>query len=151
MSGSLTLNLGILKWEGGNGSLDVDIRYPVTSSKTSVLAILGPSITAMASGLTILDDTPPHYVDPSSPLIATLGKAYHEHTHGTPRCISIGGGTYARLIPGAVSFGPEFSGHPATEHGPDEYIELDDLLVATRIYASAMVDLLMDGNQEDGH
>lgn len=151
VSGSLTLNLGILKWEGGNGSLDVDIRYPVTSSKTSVLAVLGPSITAMASGLTILDDTPPHYVDPSSPLIATLGKAYHEHTHGTPRCISIGGGTYARLIPGAVSFGPEFSGHPATEHGPDEYIELDDLLVATRIYASAMVDLLMDGNQEDGH
>lgn len=151
VSGSLTLNLGILKWEGGDGSLDVDIRYPVTSSKISVLAVLGPSITAMASSLTVLDDTPPHYVDPSSPLIATLGKAYREHTHGVPRCISIGGGTYARLIPGAVSFGPEFSGHPATEHGPDEYIELDDLLVATRIYASAMVDLLMDGDPEAGH
>jgi succinyl-diaminopimelate desuccinylase len=49
-----------------------------------------------------------------------------------------------------VSFGPEFSGHPATEHGPDEYIELDDLLVATRIYASAMADLLMGGDQEAG-
>ena len=147
VSGSLTLNLGVLNWEKGSGTLDVDIRYPVTSSRTSVLSVLGPSITAMASTFTILDDTPPHYVDPSSPLIATLGKAYHEHTHGTPRCISIGGGTYARLIPGAVSFGPEFSGHPATEHGPDEYIELDDLLVATRIYASAMVDLLTDGSQ----
>jgi len=147
VSGSLTLNLGVLRWEGGTGTLDVDIRYPVTSSKTCVLSVLGPSITAMASALTILDDTPPHYVDPSSPLIATLGKAYHEYTHATPRCISIGGGTYARLIPGAVSFGPEFLGHPATEHGPDEYIELDDLLVATRIYASAMVDLLIDGAQ----
>jgi succinyl-diaminopimelate desuccinylase len=104
----------------------------------------------MASALTILDDTPPHYVDPSSPLIATLGKAYREYTHATPRCISIGGGTYARLIPEAVSFGPEFSGHPATEHGPDEYIELDDLLVATRIYASAMVDLLTGGAQAAG-
>jgi len=124
----------------------LDIRYPVTSSKTTVLAILAPSVTAMAASLTILDDTPPHYVDLSSPLIATLAKAYHEHTYATPRCISIGGGTYARLIPGAVSFGPEFSGHPATEHEPDEYIELDDLLVATRIYASAMVDLLLDTN-----
>lgn len=150
LSGSLTLNLGVLNWEGGTGTLDVDIRYPVTLSRMSVLSVLGPSITAMASALTILDDTPPHYVDPSSPLIATLGRAYREHTHGTPRCISIGGGTYARLIPGAVSFGPEFSGHPATEHGPDEYIELDDLLVATRIYASAMVDLLIDGTHVTG-
>ncbi|MFA4931381.1 MAG: Sapep family Mn(2+)-dependent dipeptidase [Caldisericia bacterium] len=150
VSGSLTVNLGVLTWEGGVGTLDIDIRYPVTSSRTSVLSVLGPSITAMASALTILDDTPPHYVDPSSPLIATLGKAYHEHTHATPRCISIGGGTYARLIPEAVSFGPEFSGHPATEHGPDEYIELDDLLVATRIYASAMVDLLTGGAQAAG-
>jgi succinyl-diaminopimelate desuccinylase len=150
VSGSLTVNLGILSWAGGVGTLDIDIRYPVTSSRTSVLSVLGPSITAMASALTILDDTPPHYVDPSSPLIATLGRAYREHTHATPRCISIGGGTYARLIPEAVSFGPEFSGHPATEHGPDEYIELDDLLVATRIYASAMADLLMGGDRAAG-
>jgi succinyl-diaminopimelate desuccinylase len=150
VSGSLTVNLGVLNWQGDAGTLDIDIRYPVTSSRTSVLSVLGPSITAMASALTILDDTPPHYVDPSSPLIATLGKAYREHTHATPRCISIGGGTYARLIPEAVSFGPEFSGHPATEHGPDEYIEMDDLLVATRIYASAMADLLMDGDRAAG-
>jgi Acetylornithine deacetylase/Succinyl-diaminopimelate desuccinylase and related deacylases len=71
-----------------------------------------------------------------------LARRYEEHTYQKPRCISIGGGTYAHLIPGAVSFGPEFPGHPATEHSPDEYIELDDLLVATRIYASAMVALL---------
>jgi len=141
-SGSLTLNLGVLDWTDGTGTLDVDIRYPVTSTRESVMSVLGPSITSMATAVTILDDTPPHHVDCSSPLIATLGKAYEEHTYKKPRCISMGGGTYAHLIPGAVSFGPEFPGHPATEHSPDEYIELDDLLVATRIYASAMVSLL---------
>jgi succinyl-diaminopimelate desuccinylase len=141
-SGSLTLNLGVLDWVDGSGTLDVDIRYPVTSTREAVMSILGPSLTSMATSVTILDDTPPHHVDCSSPLIATLGKAYEEHTYQKPRCISIGGGTYAHLIPGAVSFGPEFPGHPATEHSPDEYIELDDLLVATRIYASAMVALL---------
>ncbi len=142
ISGSLTLNLGILEWTDGIGTLDIDIRYPVTSTRETVMSILGPSITAMATAVTILDDTPPHYVDPASPLIATLGRAYEEHTYKKPRCISIGGGTYAHLIPDAVSFGPEFPGHPATEHSPDEYIELDDLLVATRIYASAMMGLL---------
>jgi succinyl-diaminopimelate desuccinylase len=143
VSGSLTLNLGVLDWEDGAGTLDVDIRYPVTSTRETVMSILGPSITAMVTAVTILDDTPPHFVDCSSPLIATLGKAYEEHTYRKPHCISMGGGTYAHLIPGAVSFGPEFPGHPATEHSPDEYIELDDLLVATRIYASAMATLLV--------
>ncbi|MHB8107789.1 MAG: Sapep family Mn(2+)-dependent dipeptidase, partial [Candidatus Cryosericum sp.] len=133
VSGSLTLNLGVLNWADGTGTLDVDIRYPVTSTREGVMSILGPSITNMATAVTILDDTPPHYVDCSSPLIATLGRAYEEHTYRKPHCISMGGGTYAHLIPGAVSFGPEFPGHPATEHSPDEYIELDDLLVATRI------------------
>ncbi|MHB8071756.1 MAG: Sapep family Mn(2+)-dependent dipeptidase [Candidatus Cryosericum sp.] len=143
VSGSLTLNLGVLNWADGTGTLDVDIRYPVTSTREAVMSILGPSITNMATAVTVLDDTPPHYVDCSSPLIATLGRAYEEHTYRKPHCISMGGGTYAHLIPGAVSFGPEFPGHPATEHSPDEYIELDDLLVATRIYASAMAALLI--------
>ncbi|MCE5193608.1 MAG: Sapep family Mn(2+)-dependent dipeptidase [Candidatus Cryosericum sp.] len=145
VSGSLTLNLGVLNWENGTGTLDIDLRYPVTSTRETVMSILEPSITAMNAAVTIFDDIPPHYVECSSPLIATLGRAYQEHTYQKPRCISIGGGTYARLIPGAVSFGPEFPGHPATEHSPDEYIELDDLLVATRIYASAMATLLADG------
>ncbi len=145
VSGSLTLNLGVLNWENGAGTLDVDIRYPVTSTREAVMSILGPSITSMATSVTVLDDTPPHFVDCSSPLIAALGRAYQEHTYQKPHCISMGGGTYAHLIPDAVSFGPEFPGHPATEHSPDEYIELDDLLVATRIYASAMATLLTDG------
>ena len=142
ISGSLTFNLGVLNWYNGAGTLDLDIRYPVTATRETVMAVLGPSITAMTTGVTILDDTPPHYVDCSSPLVATLGRAYQDHTYRKPHCISMGGGTYAHLIPNAVSFGPQFPGHPATEHSPDEYIELDDLLVATRIYASAMVALL---------
>jgi succinyl-diaminopimelate desuccinylase len=142
ISGGLTLNVGVLDWNDGAGSIDIDIRYPLTSSKSSVMGILGPLLTTTASAVTILDDTPPHFVAPSSSLIATLGRAYREHTYAEPRCVSIGGGTYARLIPDAVAFGPAFPGHPTTEHGPDEYIELDDLLVATRIYASAMLALL---------
>ena len=98
---------------------------------------------AMASWATIVEDLPPHVVNPSSPLVTTLGGAYQRHTHAAPRCLSIGGCTYARLMPDGVSFGPEFFGHPATDHAPDEYIELDDLLVATRIYASAMFELLL--------
>jgi succinyl-diaminopimelate desuccinylase len=143
LSGALTLNLGVLAWNREGGTLDIDVRYPVTCSRTTVMQTIGPALSAMASWATIVEDLPPHVVDPSSALITTLGRAYRRHTHASPRCLSIGGCTYARLIPGGVSFGPEFLGHPATDHAPDEYIELDDLLVATRIYASAMFDLLL--------
>ena len=149
LSGALTLNLGVLAWNREGGILDIDIRYPVTCSKTTVMQTIGPALSAMASWATIMEDLPPHVVDPSSALIATLGRAYRRHTHASPRCLSIGGCTYARLMPGGVSFGPEFSGHPATDHAPDEYIELDDLLVATRIYASAMFDLLLGEADSD--
>jgi len=149
LSGALTLNLGVLAWNREGGILDIDIRYPVTYSKTTVMQTIGPALSAMASWATIMEDLPPHVVDPSSALIATLGRAYRRHTHASPRCLSIGGCTYARLMPGGVSFGPEFSGHPATDHAPDEYIELDDLLVATRIYASAMFDLLLGEADSD--
>lgn len=143
LSGALTLNLGVLAWDANGGTLDIDIRYPVTCSKTTVMQTIGPALSAMASWATIVEDLPPHVVNSSSPLVTTLGGAYQRHTHAAPRCLSIGGCTYARLMPDGVSFGPEFFGHPATDHAPDEYIELDDLLVATRIYASAMFELLL--------
>jgi len=41
-----------------------------------------------------------------------------------------------------VAFGPLFPGQGMTEHAPDEFIDVDSLLKATRIYAYAMAELL---------
>jgi succinyl-diaminopimelate desuccinylase len=40
-----------------------------------------------------------------------------------------------------VAFGPLFPGRPDIAHQKDEYIEIDDLLKATAIYAQAIYEL----------
>ncbi len=70
----------------------------------------------------------PALVDPTAPLPQTLLQIYRERA-GAPdaKPVSIRGGTYARLFPGAVSFGPAIPGRPYRGHAPDEYVELEAL------------------------
>jgi succinyl-diaminopimelate desuccinylase len=40
-----------------------------------------------------------------------------------------------------VAFGPIFPGKPDLDHQPDEYIEVEDLVKITQIYAHAIKEL----------
>ena len=77
----------------------------------------------------------------TSELIIKLKEAYTEITGEKAYCISIGGATYARIIQNAVTFGPRFPGKPSVEHGPDEYIEVDELVKNAEIIANAIIKL----------
>ena len=54
---------------------------------------------------------------------------------------AIGGGTYAKMLPNVVAFGPLFAGDPVTEHQPDECIDLERLVQNAQIIANAIVKL----------
>ena len=58
----------------------------------------------------------------------------------------MGGGTYARDFPNAVSFGPEHPERPAPDfagpiHGVDEAASIADLLEALKIYIVTLMRL----------
>jgi succinyl-diaminopimelate desuccinylase len=142
ISGPLTLNLGTLHVDHDDSTAVINIRYPIGSTSKEVTDQFVERLLGTKVDFTVLSDSPPHYVDPETPLVQTLKKAYTEYTGAEARAFAIGGGTYARAIPGAVAFGPLFPGRPMTEHGPDEYIDIPDLLKATRIWAYAMAKLL---------
>jgi succinyl-diaminopimelate desuccinylase len=55
--------------------------------------------------------------------------------------ISIGGGTFARAMPNCVAFGPHFLDKPTFIHQKNEFIDLNDLLLATIIYTEALYEL----------
>ena len=55
--------------------------------------------------------------------------------------IAIGGGTYARAFKNFISYGANMPGNPDLCHQVDEYIKLDDLNLATKIYANAIYEL----------
>ncbi|CJG92512.1 dipeptidase PepV [Streptococcus pneumoniae] len=83
----------------------------------------------------------PHHVDKDHVLIRTLQRVYEEQTGEKAELLAIGGGTYARSLKAGVAFGPLFPGKEELAHQKDEYIEIEDLLKATAIYAQAIHEL----------
>lgn len=81
----------------------------------------------------------PHVADTSGPLVQTLMDIY-KRQRKAPDAVpgSLRGGTYARLFPRAVDFGPAFPNEPYTGHAPDESIALETLELSTRMLAEAV-------------
>jgi predicted dipeptidase len=86
----------------------------------------------------------PHVADTSGTLVTTLLDIYKRH-RGTPdvKPASVRGGTYARLFPKGVDFGPAFPGESYTGHAPDESISLESLDAGTRMLAEAVHTLAL--------
>ena len=84
----------------------------------------------------------PIYFEKDHPLIQALMTVYKKHTGDTSEPITIGGGTYARSMPNAVAFGPLLKHREETAHQANEHIYIEDLILATKIYADALEALL---------
>lgn len=140
-SGRLTLNPGLLSWNGQGLTLSLDIRYPLSMTGAQVAAAIDAAFPGFAR--TQFEDSPGHMVPVESELVQKLTEVY-AHRSGTwlaPR--QIGGGTYARHLPNAVAFGPEVPGEESRVHMADECIALSALLYNAKMYADAIVALAL--------
>ncbi|MDY0235360.1 MAG: dipeptidase PepV [Gudongella sp.] len=140
-SGKLTLNTGIVEMTDKTANVILDIRYPVSFKGGDIF----DSISKKASLYNIvtrkIEDKTPLYVPKENQLIERLSTAYNQVTGEEPTLIALKGGTYARAIKNAVAFGPIMPGKEDTAHQKDEYLELEDLIMSTKIYAQAIVEL----------
>ena len=84
---------------------------------------------------------PPHHVPADSPFIQTLAKCYEMYSGRKSECLAIGGGTYVHHIPGGVAFGAVMPGFACNFHGPDEKVNVADLLTAAKIYTQVIIEL----------
>jgi succinyl-diaminopimelate desuccinylase len=141
LSGHLTLNAGLVRYNGGELVLSLDIRYPVTIPVDSVILHIREALKGRQISITVKKHQPPLYFPPESELIRTLTAIYHEVTGDNKGPVAIGGGTYARRMPNIVAFGPYFPGKVYNIHAPDESIDCEDLVTITKIYARAMYNL----------
>ncbi|WML48719.1 dipeptidase PepV [Neobacillus sp. PS3-34] len=142
ITGPLTVNPGILYFEGkGEAFLQINARIPVTTDYETTKEKLKVLVDQKGFILSELRESQPHYVDPSTPIIKGLKRAYEEETNQKARLLSTGGATYARFMKQGVAFGACFPGKEMTAHEKDEYIEIEDLLRATAIYARAIYEL----------
>ena len=140
-SGHLTLNVGKVRYAGGDFVLSVDIRYPVTKTLDNLMEQIYETVKGDGFQIIERNHRPPLYYPPESDLIRTLSAIYQDVTGDSGGPIAIGGGTYARRLPNIVAFGPYFPGKANNIHAADESIGCDELVLITKIYARAMYTL----------
>ncbi|HVJ48624.1 dipeptidase PepV [Desulfitobacterium sp.] len=148
-SGKLSLNLGIMNLTSQKSTFVIDIRYPVTFKDVDVLQPIQQIASAQNFTVKINEHQAAHYVPKDSPLVTSLLSAYTEITGREGYAFAIGGGTYAKVLPQGVAFGPTLPGEPEIIHCPDEYISIDNLVLTTKIYTQAILNLALDPKYKD--
>lgn len=143
ISGMLTCNVAALTIETvgeiKKATLKLDIRYPVTANPDLIIENIGKSVARTGGELTLNTHKKPLYIPESHPVVKILLDSYESVTGSAAKPISIGGGTYCRFMPNAVSAGPLFPGEEELAHQANEYITLPHLLKCTHIYAEALM------------
>lgn len=140
-TGETTVNIGVLTYGPEKMEVSLDTRYPQNGVPDQVYKAVEDALAEY--GLEILECSVEKvlYVPKDSELVRKLMKVYREESGRNEEPLAIGGGTYAKMFPNMVAFGPGFPGDPDTPHQPDEYATLENLMMSIKIMACAMVDL----------
>lgn len=141
-TGKLTLNIGVIQKKESELQGLIDIRYPVSYTGVQIVEIIKEKLTDGAA-LTDVEIASPYYADPNSNEVKALTEIYQEISGDTRAPFSMGGGTYSRVVPNAITYGPGFpvkrkasflpEGHGGA-HGRDEALYIEDWLKAFKIY-----------------
>jgi len=138
--GGLTVNFGVLNTNDNEFLITLNLRYPNGITFDEIFTKLKDTFKPLE--VTYNHHQKLLYNDPNSELVKTLMDVYKKHTNDKDaKPLTIGGGTFARAIPNVVAFGPHFPGKPSYIHQKDEYIDIDDLILATIIYTEALYEL----------
>ena len=138
--GEATYNYGILDYdlEKKVGIVSTDCRHPM---KFDLVARLN-GVKVDNIDIEVTSTKEAHYVPKDDELVTTLMDVYRKHTGDTKNdAFVLGGGTYARCLKKGVAFGLLFPGKQDTMHQANEFIEIEDLLLATAIYAEGIYKL----------
>lgn len=142
-SGKLTVNAGIIAKEGEHLKVDIDIRYPIHYTAEQIGAAITEKLKSKGVKITDIRTADPYYIDPNDEKVKTLTEIYHEVTGRKEQPYSMGGGTYSRVIPNAISYGPGIPGGRKPDflpeghgnaHGLDEALDIEEWLTGLKIY-----------------
>ena len=138
-TGALTLNAGVCRYESGRITLTMDMRFPASADADKLTDKI---MSAMPKGSTLVTEhtAPPLAFPEDHPLVRALSDVYRKATGDTvSRPLHIGGGTYAKELPGCIAFGAVFPGRETHMHEPDECYPVKDFELLVRIYGDAIV------------
>ncbi|MGB8955742.1 MAG: dipeptidase PepV [Tumebacillaceae bacterium] len=141
VTGPLTVNPGVVKFEEGQAIVSLNVRYPATIEAEERVNVLRGCVSELGWEVASVRTSKSHFVPKDHPAIQTLLQVYHEQTGLEPTLLTSGGATYARSLKHGVAYGAVFPGEEMTAHQRNEYANLDSLVKAMAIYAQAIYEL----------
>ena len=151
-SGKTTMNLGVAYTKAGRLTLHVDCRLSVASDLTQTEKGFREKCAQRGFEIDTISLGKPFYIDKKDPRAVALMDVYSQVTGRNDEPYSMGGGTYSRVMPCAITYGPGLpedlpeppvklpEGHGGG-HQPDELNYLPNLFLALEVYAAALVEL----------
>lgn len=128
-----------LKIEEDRAVFRVSISYPASMHIDKIMS----QINIKAKGLRVQLEKhfSPVRFEKDCFLVKTLQKCYEDITgfDGTP--VTTTGGTYAKMMPNIVPFGPSFPGQKGIGHNPNEWMSIEDIVTNAKIYALSLYEL----------
>lgn len=118
----------------------MSLSYGAGTSKDELMKIIADQLPDGLE-LSLVLNWDPVYNDKSSKYIEPLTLAYEEVMGERLEPVTTTGGTYAKIIPNIIAYGPSFPGQNGIAHLPDEWMDLNDLENCSQIYALALYRL----------
>jgi len=144
--GRLLVAPTLLRVEGDEVTLGINMRRPRGRTSEEFAADLGRTLArvradhAEFSAIAEPFIGEPHVVDPETPVVRALldlyGSIRGDLTAGPT---AMRGGSYARLFPDGLSFGPVVPGDPDLRHAADERVPLASLALVVRLTLEATI------------
>ena len=120
--------------------------YPASCTKSDLLNQITAQLPEKAT-LEVISHWAPVLYDKSSKYVQALQQVYTDVTKSDSIPVTTTGGTYAKIIPNIIAYGPSFPGQRDIAHLPNEWIGVKDLETDTIIYGLA---LLVLSNMKEG-
>ena len=140
-SGRLTLNVSKLSLKDNILTLGMNLRIPIHTDINSIKEIISVLCNKNKLEVNFKGEKEALYIPKDNPLVNTLCNIYNEYTNQNLEPIAIGGATYARALNNCISFGANMPGNKDMCHQSDEFISINNLMLATNIYAKAIYEL----------
>lgn len=145
--GALTSIVGTMRKVENRYEVTIDIRFPRAITGEKLSEAFEKLANHLGATLTITRNQEPFVINPETEPVQALMSAYKQTTNLEVQPFTMGGATYAREFPRAVSFGPadpkviKKPDWVGEMHGADEGITEEAVKHAIRIYVRAFGNL----------
>ena len=119
-------------------AVEFAISYPASLTADEIRAKLSDVAAEQGLAFEVTGNYDPVRFEKDCRLVRTLVYTYEHVTGSDGSPVTTTGGTYAKLMPNIVPFGPSFPGQKGIGHQPNEWMDVSDIITNAKIYALSL-------------